>query len=224
MHFTRIQKRIIFWTSCWRFTRHNAAQAHTRLFSLLVPTYKPTLFLHTPGLVFGFWHMSTIPGFLQATIVLLCVALFCMGLHCISVPQTASATANPTKEHFGSAGPSSGGRVSHRHTSSTRKQQNSETQTSVQTTTETATNSMTKPMTKTTMETTSANKQPLPIHITSPAGSSVESLVSDPRGYTITSPSTWSIPHKRDPVCIPAAHPVVMPTYTSGVPLHAPRV
>ena len=39
-----------------------------------------------------------------------------------------------------------------------------------------------------------------------------------PYGYTYFPHTSWSVPQKRPPVCTPRAQPVVVPTYTSGVP------
>ena len=50
------------------------------------------------------------------------------------------------------------------------------------------------------------------------------SPTEDPHGYTIRHPSTWAVPHRRAPVCMPTAHPEVRPVYTDGVPLYALEV
>lgn len=50
------------------------------------------------------------------------------------------------------------------------------------------------------------------------------SPTEDPHGYTIRPPSTWAVPHRRAPVCMPTSHPEVRPVYTDGVPLYALEV
>ena len=62
--------------------------------------------------------------------------------------------------------------------------------------------------------------RPPPLAPTPPPPSPSE----DPHGYTIRDPSTWAVPHRRAPVCMPTVHPEVRPVFTGGVPLYALEV
>ena len=178
-----------------------------------------------------------IPYILQAIIVLLVFAMFCLGMHCI----TRSTELFQSHEGF----------AQNEHNTNEHAD-DSNTSTSTQppcpspkpkpfpltacnnTVNSTVNNTVTDAHHRDTSATTPSDphqhatndtndleqKRPPPLAPAPPPPSPTE----DPHGYTIRDPSTWAVPHRRAPVCMPTTHPEVRPVYTDGVPLYALEV
>lgn len=177
-----------------------------------------------------------VPYILQGIVALLVFAMFCLGMHCIS----RSTEAFRTHEGFATSRNTDTQQQQCKHahgdgpTDSTR---------STETTLSTPPCPAPKPFPLTMCTNTATNaqqndtkapphqhhdnptndleqKRPPPPDTPPPPPSPTE----DPHGYTIRPPSTWAVPHRRAPVCMPTSHPEVRPVYTDGVPLYALEV
>ena len=151
--------------------------------------------------------MMNIPYIVQIIIALLVFAMFCLAMFCISRPNVNA----DTHESFSTANDSHD--IVAAYSQST-------------TSTETIANNPTA--TETTNEeqeqkptTENKEEQLLPL----PTMSQTSSKSNDEQyGYTIRDPSTWGMPQRHAPVCMPKSHPEIRPVYTDGVPMYALEV
>ena len=178
-----------------------------------------------------------IPYILQAIIVLLVFAMFCLGMHCI----TRSTELFQSHEGF----------AQDEHNTNEHNMNEQTDGSNTSTTTQpscpspkpfpltacnnnavnntvtdahhrdTSATSPNAPHQHTTNDTNDLEQKRPPPHAPTPPP---PSATEDPHGYTIRDPSTWAVPHRRAPVCMPTAHPEVRPVYTDGVPLYALEV
>ena len=186
-----------------------------------------------------------VPYILQGIVALLVFAMFCLGMHCIS----RSTEAFRTHEGFATSRNSEA-----TNTTDTQQQQckhahddgptdSTSSTSSTETTLPNPPCPASKPFPLTMCTNTATNaqqndtkapphqhhdnptndleqKRPPPPDTPPPPPSPTE----DPHGYTIRPPSTWAVPHRRAPACMPTSHPEVRPVYTDGVPLYALEV
>ena len=150
--------------------------------------------------------MMNIPYIVQIIIALLVFAMFCLAMFCISRPNVDA----DTHESFSTANDSHD--IVAVHSQST---PSTETIANNPTATETTDEEQEQKST-----TEKKNEEP-PL----PTMSQTSSKSNDEQyGYTIRDPSTWGMPQRHAPVCMPKSHPEIRPVYTDGVPMYALEV
>ena len=148
--------------------------------------------------------MMNIPYIVQIIIALLVFAMFCLAMFCISRPNV---DAN-THENFATTN------NSHDIVAHSQSTKSTETIANNPTATET-----TNEEEQQKLKTENKEEPPLPTMSQTSSKSNGEQY-----GYTIRDPSTWGMPQRHAPVCMPKSHPEIRPVYTDGVPMYALEV
>ena len=154
-----------------------------------------------------------IPYILQIIIVLLVFAMFCLAMFCIS----RSTVDADTHESFATT------QDSH---DTTVAQSPSTTPTETIANTPVATGTTTEEEPQWTTEKKKENEEPSFPTNSQTSSESAKSFENNEKhyGYTIRDPSTWGMPQRHAPVCMPKSHPEIRPVYTDGVPMYALEV
>lgn len=147
-----------------------------------------------------------IPYIVQAIIALLVFAMFCLGMHCMSRPVKTFHT----HESFSTSTSHDSSAIESRDANVNRV--------------DNATMSSAQKATKNEQSSIKKTEEDITIAALKPRSQQSANSDSNHYGYTIHDPSTWGMPQRHAPVCMPKSHPEVMPVYTDGVPMQALEV